>query len=91
MKQPPSRNGLQRLVTELRTFDPNLEYYGLTLLDDDGRFSRSCISHFVGAGRRSPEWEVRAPSIVHAANLAELWDCLGQGWIAVHSKVHQFT
>ena len=73
------------------TIDPGLNYLAATLLGDDAGWGLSFMSHFVGwpEGRSPGEGvELREPSLVHPQRMVDLWEKLGQGWMAVSKAEH---
>ena len=82
---------LKRLADELKRIEDTETYYAATLLGVDGGRELSFQSHFAGFPEGyGPEdgVELRAASPVKAHVMANLWDDLGQGWIAVTARHH---
>lgn len=79
---------LREQVAEITRRFPQSDrkYYALTLLADaNGDPTWSCYSHWTGWADVDRRIELRAASLVHAANMAKLWRDTGVSCLVVHS------
>lgn len=71
---------------ELKSIDPDKEYYAITLLGTvDGKMRWSAYTHWAGWANGKPGREIREASIVNALYMAETWKDLGEGYLVVNS------
>ncbi|MFJ2740344.1 HNH endonuclease [Streptomyces sp. NPDC087440] len=73
---------------KLRHFDPDGEYYALTLgMNRRGRPFWKAQTQWVAWSERNPRWEIREARLLSGAWITQAWSALGQDWIAVHDDV----
>ncbi|MBB6078001.1 HNH endonuclease [Streptomyces paradoxus] len=86
-EQSPARTRLLQVLGTMKTFEPEGDYYALTLgANRRGRPFWGAQTHWVGFSERNPRWEVRAASLVNPAGVAEAWSVMGRDWVAVHDE-----
>jgi hypothetical protein len=71
----------------LKDIRDDCEYYAITLIADDNlRMEISMFSHWTGWADGTRRQELRAPSIVNARNVAELWKQMRQPYAVINSS-----
>jgi hypothetical protein len=84
--QYPQQKSREEIERELRTIEPDVEYYAITLIGTpDGQILWSAYTHWVGWVDDRPGQEIRQASIVRAERMAETWIDLGESYLVVNS------
>jgi HNH endonuclease len=84
-EQKAAEARLLQVFHTMKTFDPEGDYYALTLgANRRGHSYWSAQTHWVGFSERNPRWEVRAASLVSPGGMIEIWSVMGRDWVSVH-------
>jgi len=76
----------EEIVKELKTIDPDNEYYAITFLGScEGKIGYGVQTHWIGWVDDKPGREIREASIVNAEYMAKLWLEIGEDYLVVNS------
>lgn len=89
--EPESEESLIAFLREMTSYDPEGEYYALSLgMDHSGKMYWGSQTHWVGWSKRRTGWEIREASLVSPEIMTKLWNNAGRRWVAVHTFEHLY-
>jgi len=83
-----STSALRSIAQGMRVIDPDRNYYAVTLsVNPNGAIIWTThLTEWTGWANLERRIELRGPSLVEPTYMSNLWDSLGQRWVAVHDE-----
>lgn len=89
--EPESEESLIAFLREMKSYDPEGQYYALSLgMDHSGEVYLGSHTHWVGWSKRRAGWEIRKASLVRPECMTRLWNNVNRRWVTVHTLEHLY-